>query len=146
MATGSSFLSKEELAQIVTAIEASELVTSGEIRVHIESHCKGNALERAAALFRELQMDQTQERNAVLVYVAFRSQRYAIYGDQGIHEKVAADFWDLTATAMHESFLKKDYCGGICKAIYDIGAQLIRLFPYRQGDVNELDNAVSIGE
>ena len=146
MAAVSSFLSKEELAQIVTAIEASELVTSGEIRVHIESRCKGEALERAAVMFRQLKMDQTQERNAVLVYVAFRSQRYAIYGDKGIHEKVAANFWDLTTAAMHESFLKKDYCGGICRAVYDIGSQLIRLFPYKQGDVNELDDAVSIGE
>ena len=146
MSAVSSFLNKEDLAQIVTAIEASELVTSGEIRVHIESLCKGDALERAAVIFRQLKMGQTKEQNGVLVYIAFKSQRYAILGDKGIHEKVATDFWEQTGAAMHQSFIKKDYCGGICRTVYAIGAQLARLFPYKQGDVNELDNAVSVGE
>ena len=146
MSAASTFLSKDELAQVVTAIEASELITSGEIRVHLESRCRGDVLERAATLFRQLKMDQTQEHNGVLVYVAVQSQRYAVFGDSGIHEKVAADFWSQTVEAMQQSFMKKDYCGGICRAVYDIGAQLVRLFPYKQGNQNELDNTVSIGE
>ena len=60
------FFSKEEQQKIVAAIKEAELNTSGEIRVHIENHCKGESLERAAELFYELKMDHTAARNGIL--------------------------------------------------------------------------------
>ena len=40
--------SPEQKAQIVSAIKKAETNTSGEIQVHIENHCKGEVLDRAA--------------------------------------------------------------------------------------------------
>ena len=49
-----AFLSKEEQRTIVAAIEEAELNTSGEIRVHIESKSKGEAVARAIYIFNYL--------------------------------------------------------------------------------------------
>ena len=43
-------------------------------------------------VFRNLNMEDTQERNGVIIYVAVKSKQFAIYGDKGINEKVGADF------------------------------------------------------
>jgi len=141
----SPFLSKEEQALIVTAIEAAELLTSGEVRVHIESRCKGDVFERAAALFHQLKMDQTQERNGVLLYVAWKSRSFAIVGDCGINEKVPADFWDLIKEQMRIDFSRNNFCEGICRAVQSAGIALRRFFPYRPDNINELPDDISFG-
>ena len=41
---------EEEKLQITNAIRVAETNTSGEIRVHIEKHCKGDVLDQAAGL------------------------------------------------------------------------------------------------
>ena len=67
-----SFFTKEEQHNIVAAIKEAELNTSGEIRVHIENHCKEEALERAAEVFYDLKMDRTAARNGILFYLAVK--------------------------------------------------------------------------
>jgi len=59
------FLSKEEEKMIAGAIENAEKQTSGEIRVHIESSCKAEVLDRAAEVFKLLSLHKTKERNGV---------------------------------------------------------------------------------
>ena len=44
MAT-SSFLSDQEQANVLAAISDAESQTSGEIRLHLESRCKGDVLD-----------------------------------------------------------------------------------------------------
>ena len=144
--SAASFLSKEEQAQIVTAIEAAELLTTGEIRVHIESKCKEEALARAATLFHQLGMEQTKERNGVLIYIAFQSRHFAIFGDSGIDAQMPPDFWKGITEQMRASFARKDFCGGICRAVFSVGSQLAKIFPYKAGDTNELPNDISFGD
>ena len=43
------FLSAEEHLSLEQAIEAAELNTSGEIRIHIENSCKDDVLDRATS-------------------------------------------------------------------------------------------------
>ena len=57
------FFNREEEATIVAAIQAAELATSGEIRVHVEVGARKPALEVATRTFRELGMEKTQDRN-----------------------------------------------------------------------------------
>ena len=71
------FFSQEEQQKIVAALQEAELNTSGEIRVHIENHCKGESLERAAELFYELKMDHTAARNGILFYLAVKDRKFA---------------------------------------------------------------------
>ena len=58
-----NFFSKEEQQRIVDAIREAERNTSGEIRVHIENFCFGDALEKAKKVFRKLEMQNTKDRN-----------------------------------------------------------------------------------
>ncbi|MDD2420177.1 MAG: TPM domain-containing protein, partial [Bacteroidales bacterium] len=89
-----TFLSEKEQSMVVKAIEQAELNTSGEIRVHIESSCPGDPVTRAISVFNQLKMNRTKERNAVLIYIAWKSHKFAIIGDSGINEKVPENFWE----------------------------------------------------
>lgn len=58
------FLTAEQEQQIIAAIRKAERTTSGEIRVHLESHCTGDAYARAQEIFHLLKMDNTKDETA----------------------------------------------------------------------------------
>lgn len=140
------FLTKAEEQEIVEAIGIAEKNTSGEIRVHIEKETSVAAINRAMEVFRNLNMENTQERNGVIIYVAVKSKQFAIYGDKGINEKVAADFWDSTKETMQNHFKNGNFKQGLIDGILKAGEQLKTHFPYADDDTNELSNEISIGE
>ena len=139
------FLTKAEEQEIVEAIGIAEKNTSGEIRVHIEKQTSVAAIDRAMEVFRTLNMENTQERNGVIIYVAVKSHQFAIYGDKGINEKVGADFWDLTKDAMQNHFQHGNFKQGLIDGILKAGEQLQTHFPYHDEDIDELSNEISKG-
>ena len=80
--------------RIVAAIEAAELVTSGEVRVHLNDTCSGDPLRDAQKQFQKLGMYRTAERNGILFFLALESHKFAVVGDSGIHAKVCQSFWE----------------------------------------------------
>ncbi|WP_309613620.1 TPM domain-containing protein [Flavobacterium sp.] len=140
------FLTKAEEQEIVGAIGKAEKNTSGEIRVHIEKQTSMAAIDRAMEVFRTLNMENTQERNGVIIYVAVKSKQFAIYGDKGINEKVADDFWNCTKDAMQNHFQHGNFKQGLIDGILNAGEQLQKYFPYADGDTDELSNEISMGE
>jgi len=139
------FLTSQEEQQIVDAIGIAEKNTSGEIRVHIEKETSVAAIDRAMEVFRHLNMENTQERNGVIIYVAVKSKLFAIYGDKGIHEKVGADFWNTTKDVMANHFQNGNFKQGLIDGILKAGEQLKSHFPYQDDDINELSNEISKG-
>lgn len=138
--------SPEEKAQITAAIQAAETRTSGEIQVHIENHCKGNVLDRAAEVFETLKMYQTKDRNGVLFYLAVLDHKFAILGDAGINRVVPKDFWESTKELMTANFREGKFTQGLNAGIHQAGEQLGIHFPYDQeGDKNELSDEISFG-
>ena len=75
---------EEQQLQIVAAVKEAELNTSGEIKVHIERRCKEDVLDHAAFMFDQLEMQKTELRNGVLIYLAVEDRKLAILGDAGI--------------------------------------------------------------
>jgi uncharacterized membrane protein len=140
-----AFLTQEEEQAVVAAIGIAEKNTSGEIRVHIEKETSIAPIERAVEVFHQLQMDTTQERNGVIIYVAVKSKQFAIYGDKGINEKVASDFWDSTKDIMLSHFKNGNFKQGLIDGILKAGEQLQKYFPYQSDDTNELSNEISKG-
>ena len=134
-----------EKKQIVSAIAAAELQTSGEIRVHIEPHCKGNVLAHAAAVFSKLEMHKTEKRNGVLIYLAYEDKRFAIIGDRGINDVVPADFWGTTREEMSKSFKQGQFKEGVIHGINESAKHLTKYFPHGADDINELSNEISEG-
>jgi uncharacterized membrane protein len=134
---------------LVQAIQAAEKTTSGEIRVYVESSIPKNmdALQRAAEKFAKHKMAATHERNGVLVYVAVKDKKLAIYGDQGIHEKVGDAFWNAQVQDMIAHFKNTHYVKGMVQVIEGIGKALSNHFPYdRLTDDNELSDEIMIGK
>lgn len=139
------FLTKDEEAQVVEAIRLAEQDTSGEIRVHLEKETTMAPLDRAIEVFHLLKMDNTAARNGVIVYVAVKSRQFAIYGDEGINQKVADDFWNCTKDIMQKHFREGNNCQALVEGIRNAGIQLQKHFPYQNDDTDELTNEISRG-
>ena len=137
--------SEAEKKQIVAAIKEAELSTSGEIRLHIENHCKGDVLDRAAELFSILHMHETKLRNGVLFYLAVADHKFAIIGDVGINRKVENHFWGDIKEHMTSRFKNGDLVLGLCEGIRMAGQQLKSHFPALENDVNEIPDDISFG-
>lgn len=137
------FFTKEEQQKIVAAIKEAELNTSGEIRVHIENHCKEEALERAAEVFYDLKMNHTAARNGILFYLAVKDRKFAIIGDEGINKEVEHDFWNDIKDEMISNFKENKFAEGLIVGILKCGDKLKEYFPYQNDDVNELSDEIS---
>jgi uncharacterized membrane protein len=147
MPTAEESFNEQQRLDIQNAIAEAEKNTSGEIRLFIEDTCKEKVLDRAAFIFKELKMDETAERNGVLFYLAMKSQKFAILGDEGINQKVHKDFWHDIKHAMHHHFVDGNFAEGLSKGIRMAGEALSKHFPYKDGgDVNELPDEIVFGK
>ncbi|WP_345156115.1 TPM domain-containing protein [Pontibacter saemangeumensis] len=140
-------ITPDDEQKIMAAIADAEQRTSGEIRVHVESNCAGDVLDRATEVFADLHMHQTELRNGVLFYVAIEDHQFAVLGDAGINAIVPDHFWeDITAEVIRH-FKQKKYADGLAKGIRMAGEQLKAHFPYSpKGDTNELSDDISFGD
>ncbi len=140
-----NFFSKEEKELIKSAVQEAELNTSGEIRVHIDNHCREEVMDRAAWWFGKLEMQKTELRNGVLFYLAVKDQKFAILGDAGINALTPENFWDDIKAKMLENFKEGDFATGLQEGVLLAGKQLKEQFPYQDDDVNELSDDISFG-
>ena len=137
------FFSGEQRDDIKQAIMNAELDTSGEIRVHIDSKCKGEVMDRAFQVFKKLKMHDTGLRNGVLFYLAVKNRKFAIIGDKGINEVVPEDFWEELKSDMLDAFREENFTDGLIDGITRTGTHLKQHFPYKTDDVNELSDEIS---
>lgn len=141
-----SFFTKSEKERIRAAIAEAERNTSGEIRVHLDNHCRGDVMDRAAWWFKKLDMHRTELRNGVLFYMCVKDRKFAILGDAGINQVTPEDFWDNIKQEMLSNFQEGRFADGLEKGILMAGQRLQEHFPYQKGDVNELSDEISFGE
>jgi len=139
------FFNAEEQQRIVNAIAEAEMHTSGELRVFIEANCPGDVMERARAVFDELELYRTTQRHGVLLYLAHEDHKFAILGDKGINEKVPPGFWETTKEHLREHFRKGEFVEGFVEGIREAGEQLRRHFPRGDSNENELPNEIVFG-
>lgn len=137
-----ALLTEQEQDLVTNAIAEAEKLTSGEIRIAVEKHCKGEAFDRATAYFAKLGMDKTKLRNGVLIYLAYEDHKFAIIGDKGINKVVEPDFWEITKVAMQAHFAGGNVASGLIAGITTAGEKLALHFPYQTGDINELPNDI----
>ena len=138
---------QDEEARIADAIRAAERGTSGEIRLYVEDYCqRDHPAERAQELFQLFGMYNTQNRNAVLIYLAEKSRQFALWGDAGIHEKVGNQFWDDEKKLLREYLQRDEAAEGVSKVILMVGDRLRQYFPNdEKTDINELPDEIIYG-
>jgi uncharacterized membrane protein len=142
--------SERDLDDIVAAVGRVEGTTSAEVRVHLEQrvqHRRGetpDALKRAQALFGQLGMHKTRDRNGVLVYLALADRKLAIVGDEAIHARVGDAYWQRVRDLMVQHLKAEAPRAAVVHAVEDVGRVLAEHFPRRPDDPNELTNEVSV--
>lgn len=143
-----SFFTDEEKQRIVQAIRLSEKQTSGEMRVFVESkNAYVDPMDRAAEVFYNLKMDRTDERNAVLLYMAIKDKELVLFGDEGIYKATGQNYWNDAVKSMLAQFTQDDICGGMVHCITRVGTTLKEKFPYNiKDDKNELPDEIVFGK
>lgn len=140
------FLQELNHDRISTAIKEAEAKTSGQIRVFLQRGLfEEDALERAQKKFLQLGMEKTQERNGVLIFVAPRAQKFAVIGDEGVHQRCGERFWQELIDKMRAHFQRADFTEALLEAIESTGQLLARHFPRTGASKNELPDEVIEG-
>lgn len=140
------FLSKLEHDRIAQAIRDAESKTSGEIRVFIQrGKLDVDPLVAAQKKFHRLGMHKMPERNAVLIFVAPRAHKFAVVGDQAIHEKCGEQLWQRLVDAMREHFRNEKFSHAIVEAIEEAGKALASHFPRTSTSSGQLPDDVIEG-
>lgn len=132
-------------ARITEAIREAEAGTSGEIRVFIADGTPADPLKAAQREFERLGMQRTPMRNGVLLYFAPRCRRFAVVGDEGIHFRCGAPFWESVARDMEAHLKAGRFQDAVLSGIRRAGAELTRHFPKHRGDRNDLPDDVVRG-
>ncbi len=143
-----SLFNEDETRRIVSAIRSCEIRTSGEIRVYIEAkNPYVSPMDRAIEVFAKLKMEQTEHRNGVLLYIAYKHHELALFGDSGIYEKAGKVFWDEEVKKMIANFGENLLPEGIIECVLNVGEVLSQAFPYiPTDDKNELPDDIVFGK
>lgn len=135
----------EVLRKIEESIRTAESQTSGEIRLHVEDVCHVDPVERAIELFEDLKMHETKERNGVLFYIAVASRKFAVIGDQRIHNNVGEKYWKEILDEVNDYLKQGNIADGLAAGIVHVGKELSQYFPLQANDKNELSNEITFG-
>jgi hypothetical protein len=133
------------LLRIEAAIGQSEAVHRGELRFAVESGLdllpllKGlTPRQRALDVFSHLRVWDTEENSGVLLYVQLVDRDIEIVADRGISAKVEQAAWDAICRRMEDAFRAGRFEQGVIDGIREITALLVRHFPARRVNPNEL--------
>jgi len=135
-------LAEEETGRVNAAVAEAERATSAEVKVVLARHCWGDIKVKARRIFKDLGLDRTQQRNAVLLLFVVANREFILYGDEGIHAKVGQGFWNDVRDEMTAAFGRDAFGDGIAQGVRRIGEKLAQHFPRRQDDVDEIPNEI----
>ena len=136
------FLEQLDESKVVAEIATAEQSTTGEIRVFVSGHSVADAVSEAKLQFEKLGMTRTALRNGVLLYFAPLSQKFAIVGDQGIHERCGAVFWEQVVAGVGTHLRSGSFTEGVTHGVRTVGQALAAYFPAPGGGPDELPNTV----
>jgi uncharacterized membrane protein len=139
----------DALRQIEAAVDASERLHSGEIRVAIEGALEPGEIAqgktpraRALEVFAALGVWDTEANNGVLVYVLLADHDVEIVADRGFNGLVAAAEWAAVCEDMQREFRAGRFASGVIAGVEDVGRIIGAHYPQRPGqrDQDELPN------
>jgi len=115
--------------RIRAAIDSAEEGSTGRIAVRVLQHDTTDALEAAREALHQAELHKHPHRNAVIFLVAPKSRRFAVYGDDAIHQRVGEAFWKDVVAEMAPHFKRGDMTGALEHGIARTGEQLRAHFP-----------------
>jgi uncharacterized membrane protein len=140
------FLSRLDHDRIVGAIKGAEAETSGQIRLYIQrGKLEGDPVMAAQEKFQKMGMETTRERNSVLIFVVPRARKFAVIGDEGVHQKCGDQFWQQLIERMRVHFRNENFTDALVEAIQETGKLLASHFPKTTAARNELPDEIVEG-
>jgi uncharacterized membrane protein len=139
-------LSRAERNAIREAVEAAEEGHRAEIRVHLEDRYPGDGpLGRAGALFIEMGMDRTRDSTGVLLYVAEKDRKVAVYAGAGVYGARDPQQWKAISNAVADGYRAGDRIAGIRRGLELLRDVLVEAAPGEDTAGDELPNEVNVG-
>jgi uncharacterized membrane protein len=123
------FITRLQHHQIVDAIHLAEHDTTGQIRIFISHAPAPDPLAAAKKRFEKMRLHHLPHRNAILIFIAPKSQTFAIVGDEQIHTRIGDLAWQSLANEMATHFKSNHPMDAIITAIQNAGKLLATHFP-----------------
>ena len=139
------------LGRIEAAVDASEQLHSGEIRVAVEAGLEPGEVargksprQRALEVFAALGVWDTEANNGVLIYLLLADRDVEVVADRGLNGLVSAEEWSAVCATMEEHLRSGHYERGAVEAVQAAGALLARHYPPMPGGRDELPNRPAV--
>ncbi len=87
-------------------------------------------------------LDKTKNKQAIMFFVSLDEKYVKIMTDKEISEKIPNEFWQQLIFEFTEDVKREDFVNGYIKAIKTSKAILIKHFPIKNNDENELSDEV----
>jgi uncharacterized membrane protein len=128
------FLRGVEHERVQKAIQAAEQGNSGDVVVYVSHHRVDDAMTAAHQVFRKRRLENAQAKNSLLIFIAPRSQKFAVVGGTALHEKVGQMWWDELSAVLARHFREDRYTEGLVAALEKSGEALRIHFPDNASD------------
>ena len=145
------YLSKKDIESLENMISLSEKKHQGEIRIVIQAHLTIHEIlknisikQRAIDLFSLLRIWDTEENNGILIYLLLADKKIQILADRGIYHIKGQKYWDSITKETTEYFKKEAYLEGLSEIINKITGEMVKMFPAKETNENELPNKIVI--
>jgi len=123
------FLSVLEHDRVHQAIRSAEKGTSGDIVLYISRRHVEDPLAAAKDEFRKLRLETATDKNSLLIFLAPKSQKFAVVGGTALHAKVGQSWWHELIALLTRHFKESRYTDGLVAAIEQAGHALKTYFP-----------------
>jgi uncharacterized membrane protein len=128
------FLSALEHDRIHRAIQSAEDGTSADIVLYISHRHVRDPLAAAHLEFRKLRLEHATAQNSLLIFLAPKSQKFAVVGGTALHDKVGQLWWDDFIALLTRHFKEGKFTDGLVAAIEHAGRALQTHFPATNPD------------
>lgn len=115
--------------RIHDALLDAERGTTARVGVRFIADENVDAFERAKSEFESAGMHRHEARNAALILVAPKAKRFAVIGDERLHESVGASFWTETVEAMQHHLRQGAIADAVIAGLQRLGVEMKRYFP-----------------
>lgn len=123
------FLSALENDRVHQAIRSAEEGTSGDIVLFISRRHVEDPLAAANREFQKLRLETATDKNSLLIFLAPKSQKFAVVGGTAFHTKVGQSWWHELIALLTRHFKECHYTDGLVAAIEQAGHALKTHFP-----------------
>jgi len=128
------FLNNVEHDRIHQAIRSAEEATSGDIVLYISRRHVEDPLAAANQEFTKLRLEAARDKNSLLIFLAPKSQKFAVVGGTALHEKVGQACWEELIALLTRHFKAAHFTEGLVATIEQAGRALKTHFPATAAD------------